>query len=78
MPNDAAIARLEEKTKGIEEKIDSYFSQQAEINRKMLDTRDDVIAIQASARGAWWTVGVFGSLTVAVSSAVAWFVSRGH
>lgn len=62
----------------IESKLDHVVQEQAdqrEKNKIFYEVRDTVRDMKANASGAWFTIGVFGTLTVAVSGFVSWLVS---
>lgn len=71
MNMEVAIARLEEKVDRILENVEA----QNEHNDRFYKVRDEVNEMKANAKGAWFTIGIFGTLTVAVSGLVAWLVS---
>lgn len=83
MSIEAAIARLDEKLEARNALLVQYMEDQErrwlaqiEHNRSFYATRDVVNEKVANAKGAWWTIGIFGVLTTAVSSVVAWWVSK--
>lgn len=65
------LARIEAKLDYVVMEQDS----QKATNDLFFEVRDSVRDMQANARGAWFTIGVFGSLTVFVSGLVSWLVS---
>jgi type IV secretory pathway component VirB8 len=74
--SETRLARLEEKIDSLSKSIDQFIESQGDHNDKFYEIRDRVRDMQANAKGAWWTVGLFGTLTVAVSSLVAWLVAN--
>lgn len=75
-PEMERLVRLEEKVDHLTNLVETFFSAQTEKNRTFWDAREKLIVMQANARGAWWTVGLFGGLTVAVASLVSWIVAH--
>lgn len=62
----------------IESKLDYVVleqNSQRETNTIFFEVRDTVRDMQANAKGAWFTIGIFGTLTVAVSGVVSWLIS---
>jgi len=70
------LIRIEEKLEHLTDIIKSHVDAQEEKNDLFYALRDDFLQARASAQGAWWTIGIFGSLTIAVSGVVAWAVSN--
>jgi len=71
MSLEVSIARLETKLDSVLEKLEA----QEHHNERFYETRSDVKAILSNAKGAKWAFGLFGALTIAVSSLVAWVVT---
>ena len=69
------LARMEERQINQGNLIEEFFAAQKEHNERFYQTRYQVLAMAAKQEGAWKTIGVFGALTVAVSSGVAWVVT---
>lgn len=69
------LSRIESKIGHLSEMMEDFVDGQSIKNAMFFSLRDEFIKSQASAKGAWFTVGIFGTLTVAVSSVVAWVVS---
>lgn len=69
---ETAIARLEEKQDAQIHMLKEFINSQKAHNASFYKTRDEVIRMQANARGAWWMLGVLG---VMVSTAVSWIVA---
>lgn len=70
---EVAIARLEEKVDRILEKIESQEAH----NEKFYETRDEVNRMKASAKGAWWMLGILGTMVSAVvASVVGFFIHK--
>lgn len=70
------LARLESKVDHLTAMVETFVSSQDEKNRHFWAAREKLLVMQAGARGAWWTVGLFGSLTVAVAGFVSWVVAH--
>lgn len=71
MSVEVALARVEEKLDRVIERLEA----QKDHNDRFYEVRDIVLNMKANAKGAWFTIGIFGTLTVAVSGFVAWAVS---
>ncbi len=72
------LARIEARLEHLSEVMEDFVDGQSEKNAMFFLVRDELMKVQASAKGAWFTVGIFGTLTVAVSGFVAWLVSTIH
>lgn len=70
------FARIEQRLEHLIELIERSFVEQEKKNEEFKGIRDRFIIMEASAKGAWWMVGIFGSLTVGVSGLVAWVVTQ--
>jgi len=63
----------------IESKLDYVVleqDKQKNHNELFYEVRDTVRDMKANANGAWFTVGIFGTLTIAVSGLVSWLVAN--
>jgi len=63
----------------IESKLDFVVQEQekqSKHNEVFYESRDALRDMKANANGAWFTLGVFGTLTVAVSGFVSWVVAN--
>lgn len=69
------LARMEERQINQGNLIEEFFTAQEKHNERFYQTRYQVLAMAAKQEGAWKTIGIFGALTVAVSSAMAWVVT---
>lgn len=69
------LARIEERQIHHQQLLEAFIEKQEEYNKSFWSTRYQVLAMAAKQEGAWKTVGIFGALTVAVSSAMAWVVT---
>ena len=65
------IAIIETKIDNLHKAIGDFIESQKEHNKNFYETRDDVRDIKANAKGGWFVVGIFGSLTVLVSTLVS-------
>ncbi len=74
MDQSERLARIEQKIEHIIDVLEDTFKNQQKHNDIFSGVRDKVIVMESSAKGAWWVVGVLGSLTVVVSGFVAWVV----
>lgn len=72
------LARIESKIEHMTSMMEDFVDGQSIKNATFYDLRDQFLKKEASNQGVWFTIGLFGTLTVAVSSAVAWFVSTFH
>ena len=72
------LARIEAKLEHLSEVMEDFVDGQGDKNALFFQMRDEFLQTKASAKGVWFTIGIFGTLTVAVSSVVAWLVSNFH
>lgn len=76
MSDTERLARIEATQIAMLSELRRFCDTQDEHNKRFYVVRDDVRDIKANARGAWFTIGIFGTLTVAVSGLVSWLVSN--
>lgn len=72
------LARIEVMQATMLHELRSFCASQDIHNKTFYVVRDTVLKREANAKGAWFTIGIFGSLTVAVSGLTAWLVSMFH
>lgn len=70
------LARMEAKIDALTQDMSDFIRSQEKHNDSFYEVRDSVRDMKANARGAWFTIGLFGTLTVAVSGLVSWVVSN--
>lgn len=75
MTTDERLARLEVKMDMMSDLIKDFIDVQDAHNKTFFSTRDDVRDMQANAKGAWFIIGIFGTLTVTVAGTVSWLVT---
>ncbi len=69
------LARIEAKQDAITDLLNRFIHSQEKHNDAFYKVRDKINEREANAKGAWFTIGLFGSLTIAVSGFVSWAVS---
>lgn len=72
MSLEVAIARLEEKQDAQTAMMERFIEAQDGHNARFYATSKEVTKMQSNARGAWWMLGVLGTM---VSATVAGVVS---
>lgn len=70
------LARVEEKIDHIVDLLNRWHSDQAKKNIIFFRTRDDVNILKATARGAWKTLAILGTVSAALGATFAWLVEH--
>lgn len=73
---EAQLARMEANQEAMMAELRRFISSQENHNKAFYAVRDDVRDIKSKSQGAWFVFSLFGTLTVAVSGFVAWFVAH--